>query len=537
MTDVPRATRIDRIIAAFSPRVGVQRLAARLQFEAMSGGYAGASRSRDGLSGWKTTQGDADADLIVDLPLLRERSRDLSRNNTIGSAAKSTKITHVVGTGLKLNASVDREFLGLSDDEADAWEGDVERRWALWWSDVHSDIESGLTGPEHQSLAFSSVLDNGDHFILLTRANRAGQVNPLALQHIEADRVCNENWKTDTDRLIGGVEKDVSGAPVFYHVLKSHPGRRYAKSAEWTKLRAFGETTGRPITLHMLDRLRAGQTRGVPHLAPVIEMIKQLGRYTDAEIDAAVKTAMFALVVQTETGEGLAGLNYGDWASTRKDFYKDNPINAKGGSSLAVGLFPDDTFTAFDPNRPNAAAEPFLAAMFQQIGMALEIPYEVLINHFSSSWSASQAALMQMWRTVTTRRAWLARRMLQPIYSTWLSEEIAAGHIAAPGFFVDPMVRAAYCGAEWIGDAKGHINEQQQVGAAKDRVDAGFSTMKRETAALTGEDWDRVRKQREKERRLFTPDAMKPTEPNDPIDAEREDDVGQPPARRERVHA
>lgn len=534
MTDT-RATRLDRIIAAFSPALATKRIKSRLQFEALSGGYTGGSRGRDALSGWSTSRGDADADVNRDLPTLRERSRDLVRNNPIAGAARNTKVTHVVGSGLKLNASVDREFLGLSDEEADDWEGDVERRWNRWWLDVGCDIERSLDGPGHQDIAFGSVLDNGDHFILLSEASRPGQVNPLALQHIEGDRVCNEGNKQDTQKLSGGVEKDANGAPWQYHVMRGHPGQRYNRSMVWDKLPAFGETTGRPITLHLMDKKRPGQTRGVPQLAPVIELIKQIGRYTDAEIDAAVKTAMFALVVKTETGDGLAGLDYADWVSTRKDYYKDQPIQMDGTSARTIGLFPDDDVLPFDPQRPNAAAEPFLAAMFQQVGMALEIPYEVLINHFSSSWSASQAALMQMWRTVVTRRAWLSRRMMAPIYRTWLDYEVASGSIAAPGYFADDAIRHAYCGAEWIGDAKGHINEKQQVDAASARVSGGFSTMKRETAALTGDDWDRVRKQRDKERRQFTPDAERIASMEvDPI--EEEEQVDNTPQRRGAVN-
>lgn len=482
----------------------------------MAGGYAGGSRSRDGLIGWNTSGGDADADIIPNLEMLRQRNRDLSRNNPIGAATRSSKVTHTIGTGLKPDFSIDREFLGISNDEADAWEGDAERRFLHWWLDVNCDIERSCTGPEHQTLAFSSVLDNGDHGIFLTRVDRPGQVNPLAIQHIEADRICNQDNVTDTKKLTAGVEKDDNGAVTHIHVMNGHPGQRYSRDMTWRRLPAFGSESGRPITLLLYEKLRAGQTRGVPHLAPVIEIIKQIGRYTEAEIDAAVKNALLALIIKTETGDGLAGINdLSTWTQTRREYYKENPVEVKGGSSTALGLFPDDDVSPFDPSRPNTSAQPFLSAMFELIGMGVGIPYEVLINHFSASWSASQAALMQMWRPVQGYRAWLSRRMLKPISDAWLVEEVAAGNIAAPGFFADPMVRAAYSGVEWIGDAKGHINEQQQINAAKGRIDAQLSTRKREAAQLTGENWDKTRRQLQKEERSLAANQPVPDQSSD----------------------
>ena len=55
---------------------------------------------------------------------------------------------------------------------------------------------------------------------------------------------------------------------------------------EWTRVEARGELTGRRNIVHVITRERAGQLRGVPVLAPVLEALKQLGRYTEAEITA-----------------------------------------------------------------------------------------------------------------------------------------------------------------------------------------------------------------------------------------------------------
>jgi capsid protein len=107
-------------------------------------------------------------------------------------------------------------------------------------------------------------------------------------------------------------------------------------------------------------------------------------------------------------------------------------------------------------------------------------------------------------------------------------DAISAGRIEAPGFLTDPFARQAWLGGEWIGDAPPHIDENKAVSAAKDRVDAGFSTRKRETGALTGQDYDNVRRQRAKEIRNdqdVSPPAQAAvqTPPADDLDQEDDD--------------
>ena len=100
---------------------------------------------------------------------------------------------------------------------------------------------------------------------------------------------------------------------------------------------------------------------------------------------------------------------------------------------------------------------------------------------------------------------------------------VALGRLHAPGFFADPAVRAAYSGAQWIGDAPGHIDENKAVSAAVERVVNDLSTLKRETAALTGQDWDKVRRQREKERKHVGQTAQPTAEQSSAGDLDRED--------------
>ena len=94
---------------------------------------------------------------------------------------------------------------------------------------------------------------------------------------------------------------------------------------------------------------------------------------------------------------------------------------------------------------------------------------------------------------------WLVQTFCQPIYEEWLSEAVAKGRITAPGFFNDPAVRAAWCGAEWFGPTQGHLNPLQEANAAKVRIETEISTRERESAEMNGQDWSEIHAQNARE--------------------------------------
>ena len=108
---------IDSAIAIFSPETAVNRLKHRSAL-ALMGSYNGGSTSRQALRNWNPYAGDANADVVYDLPTLRARSRDLARNAPIGGAAINTVVSNVIGTGLSMQSNPDAKYLGWSDEQA-----------------------------------------------------------------------------------------------------------------------------------------------------------------------------------------------------------------------------------------------------------------------------------------------------------------------------------------------------------------------------------------------------------------------------------
>lgn len=504
----------DRVVRYFNPIKGNARLLARLQSGmagAMLGGYVGTSRSDRALSGWRTAVGSPDTDILTDLQTLRDRSRWLARNSPLGGGAINTTVTNVVGGGLKLQARIDRTVLNMTDDQADAWEALVEREWRLFAK--HCDAMRTLSFGWLQEVAFRSALESGDVFAVLPRIDKQQSPYGLSVQLIEADRVTNPDNKPDSKEIAGGVERDEYGAPIAYHIQSTHPGEAYATGSKvtWTRVRARGDASGRRQVIHLFRMIRPGQVRGVPFLAPVIRELKQISRYTDAELMAAVISGMLTVFVKSDVNgdSPLAPMS-----PTEETGAAAGDADIKLGNGAVVGLAPGEDIATVNPSRPNANFDPFFEAIVKQIGLSLEIPKEVLLKHFTASYSAARAALLEAWKFFRNRRDWLAESFCQPIYEAFLEEAIVNDRIPAPGYFSDPIIREAYCRAEWIGPAKGMINEKDEVEAAALRIEKNLSTLDRETSELTGGDWETNVRQRQKEQRMVAEAGLLPVETN-----------------------
>lgn len=485
---------VDRAIAYFAPRLAFQRQKARAAMALAGsgfGGYTGGQYS-DRLQRWQPGGGDADSNIVQDIRELRARSRDLVRNNPVAGGAIDTIVSNVVGAGLRMQAHVDAEFLGMEEDVAEEWQKAVEREWCLWAHSVFCDAFEQQTFAELQDLAFRSSMEGGDAFVILTGVDRPGWPHRLALQVIEAERISNPNTRADSDTLVQGVEKDEAGRPIAVHITNRHPQKwGSTKGLEWTRVAIRGGS-GRLNVLQLYRKLRPTQTRGVPELAAVIEPLKQLGRYTEAEIAAAVVAGAFGVFVKMDPN-AFSDIFDDDSQTSITNAAKRWDGTLQPGA--AVNLLPGEEIQTADASRPNPNFDPFVSAIMKQIGIGLNVPYEVLAKHFQSSYSAARAALLDAWRVFRIRRQWLASKLCQPVYEEWLADAVASGRIAAPGFFADPAVRKAWSGASWTGDGPGAIDPLKEATAAEKRMQIGLTTLAEEITAYDGGSWDEKHRQ------------------------------------------
>lgn len=449
---------------------------------------------------WAVVPRSANADTVPALARQRAEARELARVNPIASGALDTHLQRIIGTGLVPVAAPDATVLGLTEDQRAELIETMDREWSLW-ADSHECVHGGLPGDNfytYQRLVYAGRWLSGDCATLLPDDEPTDtQPYRLRLQLIEADRIGNPGRSMDTYRQIQGIRLSEDGKPEALHVYTRHPGDRLIGpvqdyQGEWVDLKA---ANGRVLALHHIHRLRPDQVRGVPALAVVAQAIKDLGRYSEAEITAAVVAAMYTVFVKRPAaGSGPAHIDHGTDADGQElppplDAPPPGPEMALDAGAV-IGLADGEEIDVANPGRPNQAYVEFVKQIYAEIGVGLNMPRSLLLKVFESSYTASRAELLAYAQHSKVERYWTVLSLCQPVRNAWLDEAVASGRISAPGYWTDPLIRWAYRRAEWHGDSQGSVNPKDEVAAYAAAIDARLMTYERAEWELFGSDWN-----------------------------------------------
>lgn len=477
----------------------------------VNSGYSdgGASRTRSALRGYNPIKSSTKADIDVNLNTLRNRSADLASNSPLGASAINTLRSNVIGAGLMVSPKIDYRLLGLTAEEAKDWQRNALREFNLWANSTACDLYRKNNFFDMQDIAYMSYQIDGDGWAAI-KYRRPVPDNPycLRVQLFEASRVCNPNSSgsygspnyydvemknnQNGNRIINGIEIDKDGAVVAYWIANRVPFDLTNPSAqlEWQRVEAFGELSGRPNVLQISHEERPEQYRGVPMLAPVIEVLKQVSRYTNAELTAAIVKSFYTLFFTSNGSarelDDVLNSTYGE----PEGMAPEDLARIEVGAGTLNLLPPGVDVKSMDASRSMSTFEPFTNILISQLGAAIGVPAEVLLSRFQSSYSAARGALLQAASVFKTRRRWFARDFCQPVYEAWLAEAIAICRVSAPGYGTDPVITKAWSNADWFGPVMGMLDPEKEVRSAALRVKYGYSTGEREAAELTGSDFD-----------------------------------------------
>ena len=478
----------------------------RLAFRALrsGAGYVAGQNARWSRN-WKTSSGSPDGELLLDIQRIRERSRDLYKNNDIAGGLLDLITGHVIGRGLRMQTAMDREViaehLGIGEEESteffDKLELQIERSFNTWAESLESDFHGEATFYENQVLAFLSVLQSGEVFVTTPLVQHHNAPYRLRVGLIEADQVQSPLGIASSRANRDGVETTAEGTPIAYWVNRNQE----SDPQEPQRIPKFGLKSGRQLIHHLFQRKRPGQTRGVPLIARMMQSLHKINKYTQSELTAAEVASWFTAFITSESGEGLNGIVDEDNPQTDASKQREGEDIALGAGAI-IDLRPGEEVKLADPTRPNANYGGFIESQLKLVGMGSGVPFEILVRMFTSSFSASRAARIEMQKLVNAYRSWFNTRMNQPMYEEFFIEEVLAGRIEAPGFFDSFEVMRAYLGTIWAGEAMGLIDPQKEVEAAHQTVKKQFSTMTQMTAQLTGLNYEQVLKVQAREKRL-----------------------------------
>lgn len=463
-------------------------------------GYSegGASTTKKTIRNWNPRHFSPRWDIDEHIDRLRNRANDLVLNDAVGSAIISTLTTGTIGSGLKLFPRIKADELGMTQDAARLWSRKVKREFNLWANNQNAcDFLRRNNFFELQAVAFRAMLYDGDCFVLFRRrAPEKLMPYSLRIQLVDAQRVSNPatgignqvEMLLNNNRIVRGIEVDKSGSLVAIHVANRiwNEPSLINPVIQWQRVLWHGRLSGSPNLLHLCKDQSPDQFRGVPVIAPVIEALKQLSRYSDAELSASIIRSFFAIFfIQPNTNWSLNEIADDAVDDTAKEF----KIGSPSVTSLPRGL---DVKSIDSSNAQSTFAE-YTAAFLKNICAAIGLPAEVVLKTFNASYSASRAALLQAEDEFKSRRAAFINDFCKPIYEQFLTEAIALGRIDAPGFFDDPIRHQAYLNADWLNEANHSLDPVKEVNAAKLRLELGLSTKEIEVANLSGRDYDDIK--------------------------------------------
>ncbi len=440
--------------------------------------HVGASQTAREVEAWLAAKTSPDSATLEEIPILRDRARDLDRNNGLARNIRITKRDSVVGERLNLSPRPNWRALGKSPEWAADWSKQVRGVWQTWADTTAVDAERRMTFGAMLGMVYDARFLSGSACVVPYWLDRSWTPFRTALKVVEADRLSTPGDRISDANLRDGIEFDINGAPIAYWLENGHPDEdvvnRDYRFPEWERIEAF-YPWGRPRFLHIYESSRPGQSKGVAAASAVMAEFGLAGKYRLTELQATIASSRIAGVLETPLSDEQAAEMMGVDMKTVGEIRRKWRGELTPGSILNIP--PGTKFTGFNPGRPATAYAAFMENLSREISAAFGLPFELGTRNFSkTNYSSARAALNEAWRGFRVERARIAEQFCDPVYSMFLEDAIDLGMIEAEGFYEN---RPAWCCAEWIGRSEIPIDPLKDANAKAKMLETGQMTLTR----------------------------------------------------------
>ena len=444
---------------------------------------SGGSKFKNGLSASGRT-------IYLDHYNLRQNARDALQDSTQAKMVVDRYADTVVDTGLKVKPTPKHEILGITPEQAEKWADDVSSRFDMWAGSKKSDRAEINTFYQNQRMYHFFQQRDNDMFTRLMYSERSDLINPLQIKFIDPNQIrgyssTNSYAQYNYD---DGITRDGSGKETGYKIWFYSPEGKYVEKT----IPARGARSKRIMMIHGFNPEYAGQGRGYTRLAHVLQEFENLTDFKISHILKAIQQTIFSVFVKpgpdnpaTNILDEVAG-PLGE-AAEAEGLQVDEAGNIVGFNKMpeatidtpgSVGVFnlnKGEDFKPFEHTAPVDNYDSFVSSFFGHISASMGMPVEVALMKFEQNYSSSRAALLLFWRIAQIWRNEMKADFLDPIYESWMSEEIAGGRIQAPGWS-DPLMRAAWLSAWWAGAPMPNIDPMKTM-----KSDMGYAEMGAQT--------------------------------------------------------
>lgn len=473
------ARAVDAAIEAVSPNWARRRAGERAAMSASAlAGIGGRGRhehaERDRLTESWVAAGGSGNQYVLDLPELRRRSRSLYELDGHAKSIIDKRKTGVVGTGIRPQPNATPEATGLSAKACAEWNRAC-RAVFYPWADSEADATGEQSFWELQALWYHAWRVDGEvlvHPLRITGKTDGPErrYGRIALETIDVDRL-DSPATLQGRKIIEGVEIGPRGEHVAYWIRPEHPDELWRTGSTNRPERVERWVGARANVLHLYERYRPGQVRGMPYMACALVLFHLLRRYIRDEVVAAAVTAKIALFIKKNGGEmPLANLA---WSEEERAHIE------QWGAGTVEYLGPGEEIQSFAPQRPSGQFDPFTERVLRCIGAGLNVPYAIFVGHFKeANYGSMRAALLQMWKGDDYDTAILVRRILQPVYELKIEEAYFLGLLPTVANFAE--IRRQLCSAVWVPPPRGWIDPSKDITASEQAIASMLSNYETE---------------------------------------------------------
>lgn len=365
---------LDRALIALAPERGLRRLHARAIAEQLLRGYDGASQDRR-LGGWLATGSSANAELYGNAARLRNRARDLERNNKTIAAAVAQFSGQVVGTGITPRAVDPRKTVRKIAN--DAWARFVET----------CDPEGQIDYYGMQSLAARSIFRDGEVLRVWSADENNVENGYVTLREVDyldqsRDTLSPGNGE---NLVVQGIEFDAIGRRAGYWMFPVHPGEIGAIGIGNLQRGVSKKTRGEDVD-HIFQMLRPGQVRGASWLSSSIVALRGIDDITEATIWRKRIEACIGLIITSPESAGSQPVI----GTQSKDARGRTQEVMAPGKILRFG--PGEEATAFVPSSSGDTID-FMRSQLYAFCATTGIPYHAISGDASqANYSSMRAA-------------------------------------------------------------------------------------------------------------------------------------------------